>query len=219
MVRMTALTLMLMAATLAGCSAKDSSSGFNRGVLKDPTAPGVNQQAPDQFKVRFETTAGVFVIKTTRAWAPRGVDRFYNLVANGFYDEQRFFRVVPGFIVQWGMHGDPEIMAKWRTSTILDDPVKESNKLGTITFAKTGSPNSRSTQLYINLKDNGTSGAKLDRQGFAAFGRVVEGMEVVEAINAEYGGRPDQTQITARGNEYLEKMFPNLDYIERAVIE
>ena len=219
MVRMSALTLVLMVASLTGCGAKDGSSAYNREALMDPTGPEVNQQAPDQFKVRFETTAGVFVIEATRAWAPRGVDRFYNLIQNGFYEGQRFFRVMPNFIVQWGMHGDPEIGAKWRTATILDDPVKTSNELGTITYAKTGAPNSRSTQLYINLTDNGTRGAKLDRQGFAAFGRVVEGMEVVEAINAEYGQRPDQGKIGTRGNEYLEKVFPNLDYIERAIIE
>jgi len=219
MVRMTALTLMLMAVSLTGCGAKDGSSAFNREALMDPTGEEVNQQAPDQFKVRFETTAGAFVVEATRDLSPKGVDRFYNLVVNGYYEGQRFFRVVPGFVVQWGMHGDPEIGAKWRSATILDEPVKASNERGTITYAKMQAPNTRSTQLFINLTDSGTTGAKLDRQGFSAFGRVVEGMEVVDTINAEYGGRPDQTKIGTRGNEYLEKVFPNLDYIERAVIE
>ena len=215
MVRLTALTLVLVAVSLTGCGAKDGSSAFNREALMDPTSPEVNQQAPDQFKVRFETTAGVFVIEATRDWSPRGVDRFYNLVVNGFFEQQRFFRVVPNFVVQWGMHGDPEVGAKWRVAAILDDPVKQTNEPGTITFAKTQSPNSRSTQFFINLRNNGPS---LDRRGFSAFGRVVEGMDVVEAINAEYGEGPDQTKIGTRGNEYLKKVFPNLDYIERTII-
>jgi len=149
-----------------------------------------------------------------RDLAPRGADRFYNLVKNGYYDGQRFFRVVPGFVVQWGMHGDPEVTAVWYNARIPDDPVKGSNVRGTVTFATSGA-NSRTTQLFINLGDNS---GNLDRQGFAPFGRVADGMQAVDAINAEYGQRPDQGKIHANGNTYLEEKFPNLDYIKTARI-
>ncbi|MBQ43271.1 MAG: peptidylprolyl isomerase [Gemmatimonadetes bacterium] len=183
----------------------------------DPTGEQATQTAPDEFKVRFETSAGAFVIDVTRDWSPRGADRFYSLIRIGFYDDQRFFRVLPNFVVQWGMSGDPEVTAAWQTARIKDDPVKESNVPGTITFAKTNAPNSRTTQLFINLGDNS---ANLDGQGFAPFGRVVEGMEVVGSFNAEYGSTPstNQATIAERGNEFLNKNFPNLDYIVTAKI-
>jgi peptidyl-prolyl cis-trans isomerase A (cyclophilin A) len=184
-------------------------------VLMDPQSAAMQEQAPAEFQVLFQTSAGDFTLDVTRELAPAGADRFYNLVRNGFYDEQRFFRVLPGFVVQWGMHGDPKVMSVWQTANIMDDPVKASNTPGTITFAKTGSPNSRSTQLFINLGDNSSN---LDRQGFAPFGRVTQGMEVVEAINAQYRDNPKQQQITARGNEYLTSQFPELDYIKSARI-
>jgi len=186
-------------------------------ALMDPTGEQATQTAPDEFKVRFETSAGTFVIDVTRDWSPRGADRFYSLIRIGFYDDQRFFRVIPNFVVQWGMSGDPEVSAAWQTARIKDDPVKESNVPGTITFAKTGAPNSRTTQLFINLGDNSAS---LDGQGFAPFGRVVEGMEVVGSFNAEYGSTPSNNQptIAERGNEFLNKNFPNLDYIVTAKI-
>ena len=206
-----------MALVAAGCSGPVGPCGdseINREALMNPQDEVVNQQAPDDYKVMFETSAGNFTVAVERALAPRGADRFYNLVKNGFYNKQRFFRVVPGFIVQWGMNGDPEITAQWHNARILDDAVKESNVRGTITFATSGA-NSRTTQLFINLGDNAAS---LDRQGFAPFGRVIEGMEAVDAINAEYGERPDQGKIGPRGNEYLEKMYPNLDYIKAACI-
>ena len=168
------------------------------------------EQAPDVFKVKVETSKGNFVLEVTRKWAPIGADRFHELVKNKFYKEARFFRVVPGFMVQWGINADPEVQKNWKNATIKDDPVVASNQRGFITYAKTGLPNSRSTQLFINFGDN----SFLDPQKFAPFGRVVEGMDVVEAINAEYGEKPDQTSIQTRGNEYLKEKFPNLDFIK-----
>jgi len=173
----------------------------------------LNEQAPEVFKVTFETTKGNFVVEVHREWAPLGVDRFYNLVKNGFYDNAKFFRVVPNFVVQFGIPADPRVAAAWRTRTIQDDPVKESNVKGTITFATAG-PNSRTTQVFINYADN----SRLDRMGFAPFGKVIEGMEVVESINAEYGERPNQGMIQAQGNAYLDREFPNLDGIKRAYV-
>ena len=162
----------------------------------DPTGEALNEQAPDEFSVRLETSAGPVVIQVTRDWAPIGADRFYNLVRNGFYDEQRFFRVVPNFVVQWGLSGNPALNQVWHRAHILDDPVVQSNTRGRITYAKTNQPNTRTTQLFINLGDN----ANLDGMGFAPFGEVVEGMEVVDAINAEYGQQPSQGQIAMNGN-------------------
>jgi peptidyl-prolyl cis-trans isomerase A (cyclophilin A) len=149
-----------------------------------------------------------------RAWAPKGADRFYNLVKNGFYDGCRFFRVVPGFMVQFGINGNPAIQSNWRNANITDDPVKESNKRGYVTFA-TGGPNTRTTQVFINFQNN----AGLDRQGFAPFGEVVTGMDVVDKINAQYREQPNQAQIQAQGNAYLNKSFPKLDYVKTATIE
>lgn len=200
----------------AGCGSQEkvgSSARIDKGALMDPQSEAVKEQAPDQFAARFETSAGDFTIEVERDLASQGADRFYNLVKNGYYDGQRFFRVVPGFVVQWGMHGDPEITAQWQNARIPDDPVKGSNVRGTITFATSGA-NSRTTQLFINLGDN----AGLDNQGFAPFGRVADGMQAVDAINAEYGQRPSQQDIGMRGNAYLEEKFPNLDYVKTASI-
>ena len=211
----------LAAVEIAACGEQVSTPKGNaqdpKVTLMDPTGEQATQTAPNEFKVRFETSAGTFVIDVTRDWSPRGADRFYSLIRIGFYDDQRFFRVIPNFVVQWGMSGDPEVSAAWQTARIKDDPVKESNVPGTITFAKTGAPNSRTTQLFINLGDNSAS---LDGQGFAPFGRVVEGMEVVGSFNAEYGSTPSNNQptISERGNEFLNKNFPNLDYIVTAKI-
>ncbi len=180
----------------------------------DPTGEALNEQAPDEFSVRLETSAGPVVIQVTRDWAPIGADRFYNLVRNGFYDGQRFFRVVSNFVVQWGLSGNPALNQVWHRAHISDDPVKQSNARGRITFAKTNQPNTRTTQLFINLGDN----LNLDGMGFAPFGEVVEGMEVVDAINAEYGQQPSQGKIATNGNAYLEENFPNLDYIVKAEI-
>lgn len=214
MLRMVALASGLIAAAVMGCGQESDSVGSNTEALMNPDSPEMTQTAPEQFSVKMETTAGDFVIEVQRSWAPHGADRFYNLVKAGFYDETRFFRVVPHFIVQWGMHGDPEIGKVWFNARIPDDPVVQSNDQGTVTFAKTNSPNSRTTQLFINLRAN----ANLDGMGFAPFGRVIEGMEAVEAINPEYGEQPSQGKIFEQGNAYLERHYPNLTYIKKAAV-
>ncbi len=173
----------------------------------------LTEKAPNVYRAKFETTKGVFVIEVTRAWAPLGADRFYNLVKNGFYDDCRFFRVVPNFMVQFGIHGDPSVSAAWLPSVIQDDPVKKSNSRGSITFATSG-PNSRTTQVFISFQDN----SFLDGKGFAPFGKVVEGMKVVDSIHSGYGETPDQGRIQMQGNAYLEKGFAKLDYIKSAII-
>jgi len=181
--------------------------------LLDPQSSEMRASAPASFRVRFETGGGPFVVEVTRAWAPHGADRLYNLVRHGFYDGARFFRVVPGFVVQFGLSGDPAVSARWRPATIADDPVTQHNTRGTITFATAG-PNTRTTQLFINYRDN----SRLDGMGFAPLGRVVEGMDVVDHIYAGYGERPDQGRIEAQGNAYLAAQFPHLDSITRATI-
>ncbi len=192
-------------------------------ALRNPAT--LTETAPDTFKVRFETTQGAVVIEVTRAWAPKGADRFYNLAKSGFFDGNRFFRVLPEFIVQWGMNGAPEISAAWRRASIEDDPVRQSNVRGTVSFAKRG-PNTRTTLLFINLADNDASAKfDLDEGGFAPFGRVVEGMDVVDQLYAGYGESapngdgPTQRRIGEEGNAYLEELFPKLDYIEKASIQ
>lgn len=210
------LSLFAVAVVCSSCGAGGDSATVqvDKETLMDPKSPEMTKTAPNEFSAKFETSAGDFVVEVKRELSPNGVDRFYNLVSNGFYNEQRFFRVVPGFIVQWGMHGDPDVTAKWHDATIPDDPVKASNGPGTITFAKTNQPNTRTSQLFINFGDN----AGLDAQGFAAFGTVTEGMEVVNAINTEYGQKPSQGQIAEDGNKYLTKLFPNMDFIKTAYI-
>ena len=199
--------------------AQGSGVDLSKAKLRNPAA--LNEKAPDTFKVTFDTSKGPFVIQVHRAWAPVGADRFYNLVKNGFYDDTRFFRVLDGFMAQIGINGNPSIQSNWRTATIQDDPVKESNKRGFVTFAKSGAPNSRSTQIFINYRDN----SSLDRQGFAPFGEVTSGMDVVDKLYSGYGegapsGRgPEQGKIQAEGNAYLVKDFPKLDYVKKATIE
>ena len=180
-----------------------------------PTTPAADA-APATFKVRFETSKGPIVIEAHRDWAPNGVDRFYQLVEQGYYDDVRFFRVVPGFVVQFGMHGDPGTNAKWVGQPLIDDPVKQSNKRGTVTFAKTGMPNSRTTQLFINLQDN----SMLDPQGFAPIGEIVEGMSVVDRLYSGYGGQPSEQQprIAAEGNAFLNATYPKLDFVKTAKV-
>jgi peptidyl-prolyl cis-trans isomerase A (cyclophilin A) len=186
--------------------------------LLDPTKAAA--KAPDVFEAKFTTTKGDFVVEVHRDWAPNGADRFYNLVASGFYDDVRFFRVVDGFMVQWGISGDPAVSGKWRSANITDDPVKQSNKRGYVTFAKTGAPNSRSTQVFINFVDN----SRLDPTGFAPFGQVTKGMDVVDSLYKGYGegapsgAGPDQGMIQSRGNAYLDPSFPKLDAIKHAEV-
>lgn len=207
---MTKFAFLIFLAALTACASK----GGNPQLLSNPGHPKMNEQAPASFKVEFKTSAGSFVVEVTRDLSPHGADRFYNLVKNGFFDDQRFFRVVPGFIVQFGINGDPQISAAWLAAKIPDDPVQTTNARGTITFATAG-PNTRTTQLFINYQDNGG----LDRQGFSPFGKVVEGMEVVDKINSQYEQQPDQGKIQAEGNAYLTAKFPKLDYIEHAHIK
>lgn len=177
----------------------------------------LNEKAPDNYKVKFTTTRGDFVIEVTRAWAPIGADRFYNLAKNGFFSDVEFFRVVPDFVVQFGINGNPKIAAAWSNANINDDPVVQSNQRGYITYAKTGAPNSRSTQVFINLNDRN---AGLDAQGFAPFGKVVDGMDVVDKLYSGYGEQITQLQdqIAQQGNAFLKKSFPELDSIKTAVI-
>ncbi len=165
------------------------------------------------FKVEFKTSKGDFVVRVEPSWAPRGAARFRGLVEAGFYDGCRFFRVVPNFMVQFGINGDPKTQKIWRDRNIPDDPRRVPNTKYRITFANSG-PNTRSTQVFINFQDN----PNLDQQGFAPFGEVIEGMAVVNSINAEYGEQPDQQQIQTQGNAYLNRAFPNLDYIQSARI-
>ena len=186
----------------------ETTEGLNKEALMNPNDPAMNQEAPAEYQVKFETSRGDFVIKVTKDWAPQGSNRFYNLVKNGFYDDVRFFRVLPGFVAQFGIQGNPEISAKWRTANIQDDPVKEKNTRGKISFATAG-PNTRTTQVFINYKDN----SNLDGMGFSPFGEVIQGMEIVDALYSEYGegapmGKgPDQGKIQSEGNAYLVRDF------------
>ena len=205
------------AAVSAFLLAAAGSSAVAQSSLSNPAA--LREQAPATYKARFDTTKGAFVIEVTRAWAPKGADRFYNLVKSGFYDNARFFRVISGFMVQFGINGNPQISKVWRDANIKDDPVKASNKRGMITFATAG-PDTRTTQVFVNFGNN----AGLDDQGFAPFGQVISGMEVVDALYAEYGegapqgAGPDQGLVQSQGNAYLKKDFPKLDYIKTATI-
>jgi len=180
-------------------------------ALLNPAA--LHAKAPDMYKVLFTTTKGDFTVDVHRDWAPLGADRFYNLVKNGFFTNSAFFRVVPGFIVQFGLGPNPEVNKVWEMAAIKDDPVKNSNKRGTLVFATAG-PNTRTTQLFINFRDN----AGLDGQGFAAFGEVSQGMEVVDMITSMYGERPDQGQIRDQGDAYIMKNFPMIDKIKTAKV-
>ncbi len=185
--------------------------------LKNPAS--IAQTAPESFKVKMDTSKGSFVIEVFRKWAPNGADRFYSLVQAGYFNDVRFFRVIAGFMAQFGIHGDPAVATAWRPARISDDPVVESNKRGYLTFATAG-PNTRTTQLFINFRDN----IQLDRMGFAPIGKVISGMEIVDAIHSGYGegaprGRgPMQGRVQAEGNSYLEKDFPDLDYIKSATV-
>jgi peptidyl-prolyl cis-trans isomerase A (cyclophilin A) len=200
--------LLSAGALLCGCSSSK------------PAPPKIsNDKAPDIFRVDLDTSKGPVVITTTRDWSPLGADRFYNLVKGGFFDGVRFFRVLPRFVIQFGINGDPSISRLWSNLTIPDDPVKQSNRKGMVTFA-TGGKDTRTTQIFINMRDN----ASLDKKGFSPFGEVTAGMDVVERFYAGYGEMvprgpgPDPTQIETRGNSYLDERFPRLDFIKKATI-
>jgi cyclophilin family peptidyl-prolyl cis-trans isomerase len=177
-------------------------------LLKGPAATPV--RSPEVYRVAFTTSAGVFTIEAQRSLSPLGADRFYEMVQANYFNGTRFFRVVPGFVAQFGMHGDPAVNDVWRERTIADEPRKASNARGPIVFATTPEPDSRTNQFFLNLVDNAE---KLDGRGFAPFGRVVEGMEVVDKLNSEYGETVNQGRLASKGNAYLRSWFPALDSI------
>ncbi len=216
--------MMITAGTLWGQPQTEETAGkpasqraAARASLLRPSS--LNEQAPATFKAKFTTTKGDFVVEVTRAWAPLGADRFYNLVKYHFFDGASFFRVLPGFVAQFGLSAKPEISRVWASAKVKDDPVTQSNLAGYLTFATAG-PNTRTTQLFINLADN----QNLDRMGFAPFGKVTEGMDVVQKFYSGYGegapggNGPDQGRITNEGKAYLDKSFPRLDSVKTAVI-
>ncbi|HUF62665.1 MAG TPA: peptidylprolyl isomerase [Verrucomicrobiales bacterium] len=212
-----AVSLPLLALTMPLTRAQEDSES-PKSALLDPSK--FADKAPDTFRAKLVTTRGDVVIEVTRAWAPNGADRFYNLVKAGFFTDIAMFRVIDGFMAQFGIHGDPKVAAAWRDARIKDDPTgKASNTRGMVTFATAG-PNTRTSQLFINYADN----SSLDAQGFSPIGKVVEGMEVMDKIYKEYGegaprGKgPSQAQIQREGNAYLNKDFPKLDYIKSAEI-
>jgi peptidyl-prolyl cis-trans isomerase A (cyclophilin A) len=180
----------------------------------DEADPVFDEDVPKSgiYTVKVESSAGDYTIEVHRDWAPVGAERFYQLVKAGYYDECRYFRVVPGFMVQFGISGTPAVQKEWDRN-IRDDAVKQSNVRGFVTFATSG-PHSRTTQIFINYGDN----ARLDSDGFAPFGRVTEGMEHVDKINPEYRESPDQGRITNSGNTYLQQSFPNLDFVKKMSI-
>jgi len=213
MIRKTLLTLGVLAVTVGAVPQAQATE-----ALMDPST--LTKQAPETFLAKFETSKGDFVVEVTRAWAPLGADRFYNLVKIGYFTDAAFFRVLAGFMAQAGFHGDPAVSQAWLNSRIKDDPVTKSNSQGMVTFAM-GGPNTRSAQIFINYGDN----SYLDSSGFAPFGQVVEGFESVSALHSGYGegepkGKgPAQGKVYRLGNEYLKTEFPELDYIVRAAIK
>jgi peptidyl-prolyl cis-trans isomerase A (cyclophilin A) len=212
-----ALLLAAACAVLAGCSSPEPA----RKESASAPAKKEKETAPDVFTVNLDTSKGPVAIEVHREWAPIGADQFYSLVKTGFYDGDRFFRVVRNFVVQFGISGDPKVNRLWSTASLPDDPVKQHNRRGMVTFATAG-PNTRSTQVFINLKDNG---AALDKSGFAPFGKVTTGMDVVDSFYNSYGDMaprgqgPDATKIEVQGNDYLAAHFPRLDYVKKATIQ
>ena len=215
------LTLAIGAAAglaLVGCSSSTNTEKKAEAPAASTPAPEIpptkKVQAPEVYKVNLDTSKGPIVLEIHRDWAPIGADHFYELVQAKYYDGNRFFRVLKGFVVQFGLNGDPAVTAHWENMSLPDDPVTHHNVPGTIVYATAG-PATRTTQLFINLGDNTRS---LDSQGFAPFGKVVTGMGVVESIYAGYGETPEQNLITSRGNDYLTQHYPKLDYIKTATI-
>ena len=210
-----ALAAVVVSAGLAGCA--------HRGGLLAPSPKALARTAPDSFDVKVESSRGPFVVRARRVWSPLGVDRFYYLVRHGYYDEARFFRVVGGFVAQWGLSGDPLVNRAWAEKNVMDEPVRASNTRGRVAYAR-GGPNTRSVQLYINLQDN----VRLDTLtsfGFPPIGEIVSGMSAVDSLTHEYGGTrderkpgPSQDSIRVQGNRYLLREFPRLDWIKRAAV-
>lgn len=213
----------LLAQTPASKSAATSKSATSKSATTKTGTPAakpsllnpasLHAKAPELFKAQFTTTKGDFVVEVHRDWAPLGADRFYNLVRNGFFTNAAFFRVVPGFVVQFGLSANPEVNKAWEHAAIKDDPVMGSNKRGMLVFATAG-PNTRTTQLFINFADN----SRLDAMGFAPFGTVTDGMDVVDKIYPGYGQNPDQGLITEQGDAYIAKNFPMIDKIKMAKV-
>ena len=216
------ISLSILVVICAVMAASTQNGKPNRALLLQPDSPEMNKRAPDSARVRLETTKGVIRLEMKREWAPLGVDRFYNLVRNGYYDDTAIFRVRAGLWAQFGINGDPKVATVWRTRNIADDPRVLSNVRGTMAFAFKD-PHGRTTQVFINLRDNSASH---DKEPFAPIARVIEGMEVADAIYSEYGEQSGggirggkQDPLFAGGNEYLKRTFPRLDYIVRATIE
>ena len=213
----TSACVLSLAAIITTARADETNKAAPKLDLSAPAS--LTEKAPESFKARFETSKGPFTVEVTRSLAPNGADRFYNLVRAGYFADVEFFRVISGFMCQFGIHGNPKVSAAWREASIPDDPVKGSNTRGSITFATAG-PNTRTTQLFINLVDN----PRLDGMGFSPFGKVIEGMDVVDQIHSGYGegaprgAGPDQGRAQQEGNAYLKKEFPKLDYIKSAAI-
>lgn len=207
------LGVVVLSFLYTGCEKKPS-------PLLEPDLQALNAPSPDVYKVKFVTTKGDFVVEVHRDWSPNGADRLYWLAKNGFYDDVRFFRVIKGFMAQFGYHGDPKVIKTWSSLTIQDDPVVQSNLRGYVTYAKSGLPNSRTTQLFINYVDN----PFLDQSGFSPIGKIVEGMDVVDNLYGGYGesapqgSGPTQMEIRNSGNSYLAKNFPDLDYIKKTIV-
>jgi peptidyl-prolyl cis-trans isomerase A (cyclophilin A) len=202
------MTRPVLAAVLAAAIISGAATACGGG-----SSPNAGE-APDTYKARFETTKGPFVVTVHRSWAPKGADRFYQLVHDHFYDNQPIFRVIPGFVTQWGISGDPKTNEKWQNKTIKDDPVKQSNAKGTITFATSG-PDSRTTQVFVNLGAN----SFLDSQGFSPFGTITSGMSVFKQLYSGYGDGTDQGEITQNGASWVRQNYPNLDWIKTARLE
>ena len=207
------LRLGLIAVPIIALSACNNSAPSWKEALINPKPESLAKQAPDSFKVLFETSKGQFTVMAYRAWSPNGVDRFHYLVNNHFYDGARFFRTLPNFVVQFGINGDPKVSAAWRERNIQDDPVKQSNQEGFVTYAQSSQPNSRTTQIFINNVDN----SRLDPMGFAPFAKVIDGMHVVHQFYGGYADNvPDQGLLQTQGNGYLDRMYPKLDSIVKA---
>ena len=187
-------------------------SALAQSKLSDPST--LTETAPELFRARFDTSKGPFVIEVHREWAPIAADRFYNLVKHGFYDGTRFFRVRPGFMAQFGINGTPEIQSAWQRAFLRDEPVAKSNTRGFVSFTTEGRPQSRFTQIFINYGDN----TRLDADGFAPFGEVVAGMDVVDKLFSPPDPQPDQRRILREGNAYLQAEFPKLDFVKKATI-
>jgi homoserine O-acetyltransferase len=214
------ITLIAMIGVSVGLSSPPPPQAKN--VLLQPESPEMNRRAPDKFLVRMQTTKGLIVIELHRAWAPNGVDRFYNLVAHGYYNDSPIFRVIAGKWAQFGINGDPQIAQAWAKRTIPDDPRVESNVRGAVAFAFKD-PNGRTTQVFINLRDNS---AAHDKEPFVPLGKVIEGMNVADALYSEYGEQSGggirggkQDPLFKEGNKYLKTNYPQLDYIVKATIE